>query len=148
MLAWKKFKRELEELKRKRPSMAEAIASAREQGDLSENASYQSAREEQELLESRIEEIETVLKNASLIDNSGRRSSNVVGLGSTVHLKALEGAAQLVFTIVGTMEANPLENKISDESLVGRQLIGKEVGGEVLLPAVDGETVYKISAIK
>ena len=143
-----KFKRELEELKRKRPGMAEAIASAREQGDLSENASYQSAKEEQELLENRIEEIENVLKNASLIDNSGRRSSNIVGLGSTVHLQALEGTAQLVFTIVGTMEADPLENKISDESLVGRQLIGKEIGIEVLLPAPDGETAYKISAIK
>ena len=143
-----KFKRELEELKRKRPEMAEAIASAREQGDLSENASYQSAKEEQELVESRINEIETVLKNASLIDNSGHRSSNVVGLGSTVHLQALEGATQLVFTIVGTMEADPLENKISDESLVGRQLIGKAIGVEVSLPVADGEMAYKISAIK
>ena len=143
-----KFRRELEELKRKRPGMAEAIASAREQGDLSENASYQSAKEEQELMENRIKEIENIVKNASLIDNSGQRSSNVVGLGSTVHLQSSEGDVRLVFTIVGTMEADPLEEKISDESPVGSRLIGKEVGVEVLLPGSDGETAYKITAIK
>ena len=143
-----KFKRELEELKRRRPAIAEAIASAREQGDLSENASYQSAKEEQELLENRIEEVENIVKNASLIDDSGRRSNGVVGLGSTVRLKASGGTAGLVFTIVGTMEADPAENKISDESLVGRRLIGKEVGAEVWLPGADGEQAYKITAIK
>ena len=143
-----KFKRELEELKRQRPEIAETIASAREQGDLSENASYQSAKEEQDLLETRIDEIGNILKNVTLINTGQRRSSTMVGLGSTVHLQDLTTNDEVIFSIVGTMEADPSEHKISDESLVGRSLIGKQVGAEVCLPAIAGESTYKITAIK
>ena len=143
-----KFKRELKELKHRRPGIAETIASAREQGDLSENASYQSAKEEQDVLEGRIEEIENILKNVTLIDTGHRRSSTAVGLGSTVHLQDLSSKDELVFSIVGTMEADPSERKISDESIVGRRLIGKQIGAEVCLPAAGGESTYRITAIK
>ena len=143
-----KFKQELEELKSQRPEITEAIASAREQGDLSENAGYQSAKEEQGIVEGRIEEVENVIKNAILIDNSHRRSSTIVDLGSTVYLKDIQGVEELVFNIVGTMEADPMADKISDESPVGQRLIGQTIGAEIILPRPDGEVAYKIVAIK
>ncbi len=143
-----KFSQELAELKSRRPEIAEAIASAREQGDLSENAGYQSAKEEQDLLESRIEEVENIIKNVIIIDDLHRRSSTTVDLGSTVHLKSTQGVDELVFNIVGTMEADPMAHKISDESPVGQRLIGQTLGAEILLSRPEGEVAYKITAIK
>ncbi len=143
-----KFEQELEQLKQKRPQIAEAIASAREQGDLSENSEYQTAKEEQEILESRIEELENILKNSSLIDESRPHSNTTISLGSIVYLQEPRKSSTLIFSIVGTMEADPSENKISDESPIGQAMIGKKVGEEVTLPRLDGEVVCKIMAIK
>ena len=143
-----KFTKELEQLKSRRPQVAESIASAREQGDLSENSEYQSAKEEQGILENRIEELENILKNSCLIDESQPHSTMIVGLGSTVYLKNLQNSAALVFNIVGTMEADPFENKISDESPIGKVLIGKKIGEEVALPKSDGKIICRIVAIE
>ena len=142
-----KFQAELSELKQRRPQIAEAIAAAREQGDLSENSGYQTAKEEQDVLESRIREIENMLKNVNLIGGSRRQAVAAVDLGSTVHLQDLDNSAELVFAIVGTMEADPSENKISDESMVGQNLLGKTIGEEVILPRPDGASTCKIIAI-
>ena len=143
-----KFTQELERLKSRRPQVAEAIASAREQGDLSENSEYQTAKEEQGILENRIEELENILKHSCLIDASRSHSTMTVGLGSTVHLKSSQNPDALVFNIVGTMEADPFENKISDESPIGKVLIGKKIGEEVALPRPDGKIVCRITAIE
>ncbi|MYB40410.1 transcription elongation factor GreA [Candidatus Saccharibacteria bacterium] len=143
-----KFERELEGLKKRRPEIAEAIASAREQGDLSENSEYQTAKEEQEILESRIDELESILKNVSIIDGSSRHSKTAVALGSTIHLKEAAGGGELVFKLVGTMEADPFENIISDESPIGQALLGKKVGDKVALPRPSGPLDCEITAIK
>lgn len=143
-----KFKQELEQLKAKRPQITEAIASAREQGDLSENSEYQTAKEEQEILESRILEIENILKNVTLINSSSQQATNIVELGSRVNLKNSENSEKIVFDIVGTVEANPFEGKISDESPVGQRLIGKTVGEEVSLPNPEGEIICKVISIE
>ena len=139
-----KFKGELEGLKKRRPEVAEAIASAREQGDLSENSEYQTAKEEQEVLESRIEELEGILKNVSLISGRGGAA---VRLGSTVRLKKTAGGGELVFKLVGTMEADPFENVISDESPIGQALLGKKVGDKVALPRPSGPLDCEITAV-
>src|ERR1044072_8972828 len=101
---------ELEELKRRRGDIADKIAEARDYGDLSENAEYDAAREEQGLVESRIAEIEDILLNAEIIKNG---TSSKVGLGSTVELKT--GKKTVTYTVVGPVEADPLEGKISNE---------------------------------
>ena len=142
-----KFQTELETLKSKRVGIAQAIASAREQGDLSENAEYQTAKEEQELLEHRIEEISLILKNASLISKSTEKAPGIVSLGSTVQLQSLEDSMEMIYVIVGTMEADPSENRISDESPVGQKLLGKGLGEEIVLPCPDGMVACKIVAI-
>ena len=142
-----KFKAQLETLKSKRAGIAQAIASAREQGDLSENAEYQTAKEEQELLENRIEEISLVLKNASLIGKSTEKVAGIVALGSTVQLQSLEDSMEVTYMIVGTMEADPSENRISDESPVGQKLLGKGIGEEIVLPRPGGMVACKIVAI-
>jgi transcription elongation factor GreA len=118
------------ELVAQRAEVAERIKQARELGDLSENAEYQSAREEQDRLEARISEVKQVLSNVQIIKKPKNHRS--VTLGSTVSLKSDSGKAQK-FQVVGTMEADPLSGKISDESPLGKQLIGKKVGDSVLL---------------
>lgn len=138
---------ELEELKARRPQIIEAISSAREQGDLSENSEYQTAKEEQASLEHRIEEIEKILKNHTLISKKGKRSNlSAVALGSTVRLKTADGEERVI-EIVGTIEADPFINKISDDSPVGKSLLGKLVGDEVSLPGSPQPMVCKIIAI-
>jgi transcription elongation factor GreA len=131
------------ELVAQRAEVAERIKQARELGDLSENAEYQSAREEQDRLEARISEVKQVLSNVQIIKKP--KNHNSVTLGSTVSLKSDSGKAQK-FQVVGTMEADPLSGKISDESPLGKQLIGKKVGDSVLVknsPSVN----YKVISI-
>jgi transcription elongation factor GreA len=137
------LKSELDALKVKRVETAEAIKIARELGDLSENAEYQSARQEQERNDGRIEEIEHILANVDVIKSNGK--SKTVGLGSTVTLK--DDSKVLVFQVVGTIEADPLAKKISDESPIGKALLGKKEGEdvEIILPA--GANTYKIHTI-
>lgn len=124
-----KLEAELAELIAERPEIAERIATARSFGDLSENEEYSSARAEQKVAETRIQEIEEILKNAKVIRN---RAGGKVTMGSTVTVKV--GNKKQVFTIVGPVEANPLEGKISNESPIGSQLMGKQAEDEYILP--------------
>jgi len=133
---------ELAELKGRRGDIADKIAAARDFGDLSENAEYDAAREEQGLVETRIAEIEDILQNAELIQVSG--SSHVV-LGNTVTLQSAEKTVS--YTVVGPVEADPLEGKISNESPIGQVLIGKVVGDEVVISTPKGEVSYTIADI-
>jgi transcription elongation factor GreA len=133
---------ELEELKGRRGAIADKIAEARDYGDLSENAEYDAAREEQGLVESRIAEIEDILLNAELIKSS---KSSHVSLGSKVELKT--GKKTVVYNVVGPVEADPLEGKISNESPIGEALMGKKVGDSVTITTPKGEISYEIVSI-
>ncbi|HET9098167.1 MAG TPA: transcription elongation factor GreA [Candidatus Saccharimonadales bacterium] len=137
------LKDELTSLIEKRTSIAEAIKLAREQGDLTENAEYQSARAEQERNEARISEIENILQNVEIITKP--KADNKVQLGSVVKLQS-EGKTKQ-FQIVGTVEADPLNGKISDESPIGQVLIGNRVGDEVELVTPNETTKYTIAEI-
>ena len=138
----KELELELEEHKSRRGSIADKIAEARDFGDLSENAEYDSAREEQGLVESRIAEIEDILLNAELI--KAGKSSKVI-LGSKVELKT--GKKTVTYTIVGPVEADPLEGKISNESPIGEALMGKKVGDAITITTPKGEISYEIVTI-
>lgn len=133
---------ELEQLKSRRGDIADKIAEARDYGDLSENAEYDAAREEQGLVESRIAEIEDILMNAELITGGSKDS---VGLGSVVELKT--SAKTVTYTVVGPVEADPLEGKISNESPIGEALFGKKVGEKATISTPKGEVTYEITAI-
>lgn len=135
--------RELDELKGRRGDVAEKIAAARDFGDLSENAEYDTAREEQGLLETRIAEIEDILQNAEIIQSP---SGACVALGSVVTLTS--GDKTVSYTVVGPVEADPLEGKISDESPIGQALIGKAVGDEVTIATPKGQLTYTIAALQ
>ena len=121
----KELEAELESLIKSRPEIAEKIATARAFGDLSENEEYSSARNEQKIAESRILEIQDILKNAKVI-RGGKRSK--IDLGATCELDF--GGAKKTYTLVGPTEANPLDGKISNESPIGKALIGRKVGEE------------------
>ncbi len=135
----KDLEAELEELKSRRGAIAEKIAEARDYGDLSENAEYDAAREEQGLVESRVAEIEDILLNAEIIKAS--RSSKV-GLGSRVELKT--GRKTVVYHVVGPVEADPLEGRISNESPIGLALMDKKVGDLASIVTPKGEIQYEI----
>ncbi|MGH7237722.1 MAG: transcription elongation factor GreA [Candidatus Saccharimonadales bacterium] len=139
----KALKAELDELVAARPVMAERIKTAREFGDLSENAEYQSARDEQSKNEARIEEIEGVLANAKVLSKSA--SGSKVELGSYVKLKNDGKTKQ--FQVVSTVEANPLSGKISDESPLGQALLGKAVGDSVEIATPTETTTYSVTEI-
>lgn len=139
----RELERELDELKSRRGEIADKIAAARDFGDLSENAEYDAAREAQGLLETRITEIETILQNASIIQAG---SSSTVTLGSTVELEA-NGKA-VVYTVVGPVEADPLEGKVSNESPIGQALMGKAVGDTVTISTPKGELAYTVVALR
>ena len=132
---------ELAQLKANRTDIADKIRTAREFGDLSENAEYQSARQEQEKNENRISEVEHILANAQLISKPNGDSK--VQLGSTVALKSADGKTK-EFQVVGTVEADPLEGKISDESPIGEALLGKKEGDDVEIKTPAETTTYTI----
>ena len=136
------LEKELEQLKGRRGEIAEKIASARDFGDLSENAEYDAAREEQGLVETRIADIEDILQQAEIIKAA---KGSKVGLGSTVDLKS--ESKTVVYKLVGPVEANPLEGKISDESPIGKELIGKKVGDSATISTPKGEITYEIVKI-
>ena len=119
----KELEKELDELIKKRPEIAEKIATAREFGDLKENEEYSSARSEQKMAENRILEIQDILKNAKII-RGGKKDK--VSLGVTVVLDM--GGRNVEYTLVGPTEANPLEGKISNESPIGKALFGRKAG--------------------
>ena len=132
---------ELLELKGHRSQIAEKIANARDYGDLSENAEYDSAREEQGLVESRVSEIEDILRNAEIIKAT---KSSTIKVGSTV---VLENGSKVTYRIVGPVEADPLEGKISNESPIGAALMGKKVGDKVTIKTPKGETTYTVEEV-
>jgi transcription elongation factor GreA len=138
----KELEAELEELKGRRGAIADKIAEARDFGDLSENAEYDSAREEQGLVESRIAEIEDILLNAELIKAT---KSSKVSLGSKVELKT--GKTTIHYAVVGPVEADPLAGKISNESPLGLALMGKKMGEQATITTPKGEIVYEIISI-
>lgn len=138
----KELEAELEELKGRRGDIADKIAEARDFGDLSENAEYDSAREEQGLVESRIAEIEDILLNAEIIKAT---KSSKVSLGSRVELRT--GKKTVAYTVVGPVEADPLEGKISNESPIGLALMGKKVGEKAIIKVPKGEIEYEIVKI-
>ena len=137
------FKEELNKLISRRADVAESIRTAREQGDLSENAEYHAAKDEQQTMESRIAKIEHILANVEVI---AKPKSGKVQLGSTVELKGAGGKTKK-FQVVGTVEADPLEGKISDESPIGQALMGKAVGDDVEIKTPAETITYKISKI-
>lgn len=142
-----KLEKELEHLKSsKRREVADRIKTAISFGDISENSEYEDAKNEQAFIEGRIITLEKMLRNVRLIDDS-EVDSETVGIGSTVLLKDIEYDEDFHYTIVGSAEANPAENKISNESPVGKAIIGKKVSDivEVTVPA--GVLKYQIVKI-
>lgn len=135
------LKVELDELVSQRAPIAERIKTAREFGDLSENAEYSSARQEQERVEGRISEIEHILQNVEIITKP--KGDSKVQLGSFVKLQNGGGSAK-EFQVVGTVEADPMNGKISDESPIGRALMGKKEGEEVEIKTPIETSTYKI----
>ena len=125
----------------KREEVKKAIAEARSFGDLSENSEYDEARNEQAKIETRIKELEELMRNAE-ISNDDDTDEGVVGLGSTV--KVVTNGKEVVYSIVGSNEANPFENKISDMSLIGKSLIGKKMGDELEIKTNAGQVVIKV----
>lgn len=139
----KKLEDELQELKVvKRKEVAQKIKEAREQGDLSENAEYDAAKDEQRDIEARIEEIEKILKNAEVADDNSK--SGTINLGCTVKVLDTEYDEELEFKLVGSTEAKSLENRISNESPIGKVMIGKKAGDEFEVETPAGMVKYKI----
>lgn len=140
---------ELENLKKVvRPRIVQAIAEAREHGDLKENAEYHAAREQQSFCEGRIQDIEGKLSHSQVIDIKAIPHSGRVLFGSTVDLINVETDATLTYQIVGEDEADIKANKISVNSPIARALVGKEEGDVALVRAPGGEIEYEIDAVK
>jgi len=128
----------------KRPKLVERLANARTQGDLSENSDYQSAREELEFLDGRIEEIEEVMKRASVV--STKNGGSEIGVGTKVTLRV--NGKDHFYEVVGEWEADPVNKKISHTSPLGQALLGKKKGEVVEVEAPAGKVVYEILAIE
>lgn len=143
----KKLEDELQELKVvTRKEIAKKLQEAREQGDLSENAEYDAAKDEQRDVQARIDEIESILKVAEVIDEDEVDLSKV-SIGCEVKVFDEEFSEEIVYKIVGSTEADILNNKISDESPIGRALIGSKINDVVDVEAPDGIFKYKVLAI-
>jgi transcription elongation factor GreA len=144
----KQYEEELEDLKvNRRKEISQKIKEAREQGDLSENAEYDAAKDEQRDIEARIEELEKLLKNAEVVVED-EVDANKVNIGCKVKVYDVEYEEEMEFSLVGSTEANSLQNKISNESPVGRALIGKQVGDTVSVDTLDGTIEYKVLSIE
>ena len=143
----KKLEDELENLKVvKRKEVAGKIKEAREQGDLSENAEYDAAKDEQRDIEARIEELEKILKNAEVVVEDDV-DLDTINIGCTVDVYDKEFEEEIVFQLGGSTEANSLEGKISNESPVGKALIGKKVGDVVAVETQAGVIEYEVLKI-
>ena len=144
----KKLEDELHDLKvNRRKEVAGKIKEAREQGDLSENAEYDAAKDEQRDIETRIEEIEKILKNAEVVVED-EVDVDKINVGCTVKVYDEEFEEELEFKIVGSSEANSLQGKISNESPVGKALIGSSIGDTVEVETQAGVISYKVLAIE
>ena len=143
-----KLEEELQNLKVvKRHEIAQKIKEAREQGDLSENAEYDAAKDEQRDIEARIEEIESILKNAEVVVED-EVDLDKISVGCKVRILDKEYNEELEYKIVGSTEANSLKGKISNESPLGRALLGAKIGDEVKVEAPDGELTYQVLEIQ
>ena len=143
----KKLEDELENLKVvRRKEVSQKIKEAREQGDLSENAEYDAAKDEQRDIEARIEELEKILKNAEVVVEE-EAELDKVSIGCSVKILDCEFDEELEYKIVGSTEANSLKGKISNESPVGKALLGKQVGDTVTVETPAGEFSYKVLSI-
>jgi transcription elongation factor GreA len=141
------LRRELTELKTvKRPELAHRLKEAISMGDLSENADYHDAKEQQAFMEGRINYLEELLRSATVVPDEAQKA-NVVRVGVEVTVQE-EGEPPETFMIVGAAEANPREGKISNESPLGAALMGRKVGDKVKVAAPAGELVFKIKNIK
>ena len=139
-----KLRLELDEMTNvRRAEVATRIHDAKEHGDLSENAEYEDAKNEQAFVEGRIQTLEALIKNATIIDE--HHSTDHVQIGSTVGVETPEGAER--FTIVGSTEAKPAEGRISNESPVGRALLGKKKGEKIVVKVPAGDFTYTIVSI-
>lgn len=145
----KQYEDELHELiVVRRKEVAQKIKEAREQGDLSENAEYDAAKDEQRDIEARIEELEAILKNVEVVDMEPTDGdSTKISFGCTVTVRDMEFKEDVTYKIVGSKETNILQGKISNESPLGQALIGHKVGETVKVEAPAGELKYKILSI-
>ncbi|EJW18892.1 transcription elongation factor GreA [Paenibacillus alvei] len=144
----KKLEDELENLKSvKRREVAERIKVAIGYGDISENSEYEDAKNEQAFIEGRIITLEKMLRNARIINND-EIDTDIVSIGSTVIVEDLEFGDKMEYTIVGTAESDPLKNRISNESPVGKAILGKQKGTTVDVNVPAGVIQYKILEIK
>ena len=142
---YKKLQEELKYLvDEAREEVKRQLAEARAQGDLSENADYDAARGKQAEVEGRIKEIEHILANAEIIEE-GKASTQKVGLGSTVSIKFVDGGKEVSYMIVGTVESDPVNGKISNSCPLGEALVGKTVGDIVEVKAIK---TYKVEIVK
>jgi transcription elongation factor GreA len=142
-----KLEAEVEELRTvRRSQVAERIHSAKEEGDIMENSAYDEAKNEQAFVEGRIMTIEQMLKNAVMINAT--RASDTVGIGSYVSVLERGARDDDVYHIVGSAEADPIKGRISNESPVGRALLGKRVGDEVQIKIPDGVRYLKITEVR
>ena len=142
---YKKLQEELQYLiNDAREEVKRQLAEARAQGDLSENADYDAARGKQAEVEGRIKEIENILANAEIIEE-GKTSTKKVGLGSTVTIKFVDNGKEVSYMIVGTVESDPVNGKISNSCPLGEALVGKNVGDIVEVKAIKN---YKVEIIK
>ncbi|MDE2573223.1 MAG: transcription elongation factor GreA, partial [bacterium] len=144
----RKLEEELDHLKTvHRQEVNERIRQAKEFGDITENAEYEDAKQEQAFVEGRILKLESMIRNARLIDE-GEYASGEVHLGATVRVKSLVANRVFEFTIVGSAESDPANHRISNESPIGRALLGKKKGDEVIVHTPKGGVTYKIEQIK
>ena len=144
----KKLEEELHDLKVvKRKEVAEKIKEAREQGDLSENAEYDAAKDEQRDIEARIEEIEKILKNAEVVVED-EVDLDKISVGCQVKILDIEFDEELEYKVVGSTEASSLSGYISNESPLGKALIGSKVGQTITVAAPAGDVAYKILSIR
>ena len=144
----KKLEDELQELKVvRRKEVAAKIKEAREQGDLSENAEYDAAKDEQRDIEARIEDIEKILKNAEVVVEE-EVDLDKISIGCNVKILDIEFDEELEYKIVGSTEADPMNGRISNESPLGMALLGQKVGATVMADTPDGEVAFKILNIQ
>ncbi|GAA4653689.1 transcription elongation factor GreA [Anaerocolumna aminovalerica] len=144
----RQLEEELQDLKvNRRKAVAEKIKEAREQGDLSENAEYDAAKDEQRDIEARIEEIERILKNAEVVVED-EVDVDVINIGCKVKILDLEYNEEMEYKLVGSTEANSLKGKISNESPVGQALLGARIGDIVNVETHSGTIQYKILEIQ
>jgi transcription elongation factor GreA len=145
---YEKLKQEIELLStEKRREVADRIRTAREFGDITENAEYDDAKNEQAMLEHKIAQLEERLSNARVID-AGDVDTSVVSVGAKVKLRDVDAKSTVEYTIVGSAEANPAEQKLSNESPVGKAIIGRKKGETVEVAAPRGSLKYKIMDIQ